>query len=264
MSEDIGNVEADLEVLMAALELAGILADRARRDALRLARHVRQDPPRSREEWANRAQLTDRDGRDLGWLDTSKARRIDLVDATGAGDRNVAKHQPAAAVREQQGPRQLVEVEGQFFEVSPGAGKGAPEQVRPISLEDAQARLSEHRPDLSTRMVGTSDPRLEVTRGTDAAAVSAERARALIDDAGQAAKTTAETTGRLPATSPAAAATSSGVAGPARSAAEVFGAIAEPAARGRGAESQAAAAAPSTAELTAVGATKPAGAGVSR
>lgn len=169
MSEDFGNIEAELEALIAALELAGTVADRARRDALRLVQHVRKDPPRSRKEWANRARLTDADGRDLGWLDTTKARRVDLGDATGANDRNVPEQRAEETGRERQGPGELVEVEGQFFEVHGGAGKGKPEQVRPITVEEAQARIAEHRPDLSTRMIGEGDPRLEVSQATQAA-----------------------------------------------------------------------------------------------
>lgn len=259
MSEDIGNVEAELEALMAALALAGTVAERVRRDALRLARHLRQDPPRSRQEWADRAQLQDRDGRDLGWLDTSQARRVDLADPTGANDRNVPEKQPTTA-REQQGPGELVELEGQFFEVHAAARQGAPEQVRPISLEDAQARLAEHRPDLNARMVGDTDPRLEISR------MQTYRASgpASVEDGLR----------RHPSTQPVAegheapgdASAGAGpradeAAGGRRSAAEAFGAASEPAGRGRDPESGAA---PSAAELTAVGATKPAETSVHR
>lgn len=237
MSEDIQNVEADLEALMAALEMIGAVAGRARRDALRLAQHLRADPPRSRQEWADRAQLVDGNGRDLGWLDTSQARRIELSDATGANDRNVPTRQQEAD-RGQEGPGELVELEGQFFEVQAGARRGAPEQVRPISLDDAQARLAEHRPDLQTRMVGDEDPRLEI------AGRAAEPGRAGHDRRGL---STAAEQFTAP---PAAAGASRG-----RSAAEAFGAVDEPTPRGRAEESEAA---PSSAELTAVGATKPA------
>lgn len=167
MSEDIANIEADIETLFAALELAGVAADRARRDAVRLARWVSQNPPRTRAEWEQRAQLRDGQGKELGYLDTSKARRIDLGDTSGAGDRDVPAQKPAdpAPTSAEQGPRPLVEIEGQFFEVTGSKGPGAPEQVRPISSQEAQARIQEHRPDLSTRMVGETDARLEVTRG---------------------------------------------------------------------------------------------------
>lgn len=167
MSEDIANIEADIEALFAALELAGVAADRARRDAVRLARWVSQNPPRTRAEWEQRAQLRDGQGKELGFLDTSKARRIDLGDASGAGDRDVPAQKPAtpAPTSAEQGPRPLVEIEGQFFEITGTKGPGAPEQVRPISTQEAQARIQEHRPDLSTRMVGETDARLEVTRG---------------------------------------------------------------------------------------------------
>ncbi|ROZ61636.1 hypothetical protein EDL96_12835 [Kocuria soli] len=253
MSEDIGNVEADLEALMAALELAGTVADRARRDALRLAQHLRKDPPRSRKEWADRAQLKDAEGRDLGWLDTSMARRVDLGEASGAKDRNIPQ-QSTSTGHEGPGPGELVELEGQFFKVQAGAGKATPEQVQPISVEDAQARLAEHRPDLQTRLVGEADPRLEISRRTPAGpervGTSAESepgpelptaasVRSAQQDPG------AETTQEQRPDAPAGG----------RSAAEAFGAVDQPGPRAR---PQGTEAAPSTAELTAIGATKPA------
>lgn len=176
MSEDIANIEADIEALFAALELAGVAADRARRDALRLARWVSQDPPRTRAEWEQRAELRDGQGKELGYLDTSKARRIDLSDTSGAGDRDVPAQKPPApaSTNAEQGPRPLVEIEGQFFEVTGSKGPGVPEQVRPISAQEAQARIQEHRPDLSTRMVGETDARLEVTRAQRASAATTQ------------------------------------------------------------------------------------------
>lgn len=167
MSEDIANVEADIEALFAALELAGVVADRARRDAMRLALNVKKAPPRSRQEWEQRAQLRDAHGKDLGWLDTSQARRIDLDDPSGAGDRHVpaAKAAPAKTVQQEAPGSELVEVGGQYFDVTAGKTAGAPEQVSPISVEEAQARIQQRRPDLSTRLIGEQDPRLEVSGG---------------------------------------------------------------------------------------------------
>lgn len=55
MSEDIGNFEAELEALIATLELAGVVADETGRRAVVLAQRMRQDAPRSRAEWDQRA-----------------------------------------------------------------------------------------------------------------------------------------------------------------------------------------------------------------
>lgn len=255
MSEDFGNIEAELEALIAALELAGTVAERARRDALRLAQHVRKDPPRSRAEWADRAQLTDAQGRDLGWLDTSKARRVDLGDATGAGDRHITEPRAEEPVRE--GPGELVEVDGQYFEVHSEAGRGVPEQVRPITVEEAQERITQHRPDLGTRMVGEQDPRLEITRTTPA--TQQERAQPVAsrspEPAGEVSQEATAFWSQTPA-EPSTPPTGGG-----RSAAEAFGAAPEPRSRPSGAESEAA---PSAAELSAVGATRPTETSLSR
>lgn len=259
MSEDFGNIEADLEALIAALELAGTVADRARRDALRLAKHVRKDPPRSRKEWANRARLTDADGRDLGWLDMAKARRVDLGDATEANDRNVPEQRADDTGRDRQGPGELVEVAGQFFEVHAEAGKGAPEQVRPITVEQAQARIAEHRPDLSTRMSGEHDPRLEITR-TRHAQASNEAARSGPAGTGAEARQHSGASWASVAWDEPAP-TGGGAVGARRSAAEAFGAVPDSRDRPRGLEAESA---PSSAELTAVGATRPAEANWSR
>lgn len=248
MSEDIGNVEADLEALMAALELAGVMADQARRRAVSLAQRMRKDAPRSRTEWDQRAQLVDGQGRDLGWMDTKDTRRIDLNDQTGAKDRNVS-----TKAREPARDSALMEADGQFFAVQPGQRPGDPERVRPISLEDAQARLEERRPDLEASRVEGADPRLEVTRPTSPAATtpgetsSAERERAGTPDLWDAPRSDGGAEqGR-----------------PERSAAEAFGASEARSSRPVGPE-DGKSAGPSTAELTAVGATKPAGASMNR
>lgn len=252
MSEDIGNVEADLEALMAALELAGVMADQARRRAVSLAQRMRKDAPRSRAEWNQRAQLVDGQGPDLGWMDTKDTRRIDLNDQTGAKDRNVStKASPAGQGVEEDSA--LMEADGQFFAVQHGQRPGDPERVRPIRLEGAQARLEERRPDLEARRVSDADPRLEVTRPasagtiTPAATSSAERERPGAQDLWDAPgpEGTAEQ-GR-----------------PGRSAAEAFGASDARSSRPVGPE-DGKSAGPSTAELTAVGATKSAGASMNR
>lgn len=160
MSEDIQGIEADLEALMAALELAGVMADRARREALRLAERFSTDAPQSRRQWEDRAQLRDGQGEPVGWLDTKDARRIDLTDPSGAGDRGIAAEPQRTGVA---GER-LLEIEGQFFEVTAGKGRGALEQVRAITGEQAQEAIESRRPDLSTRFVGEQDPRLEIRR----------------------------------------------------------------------------------------------------
>lgn len=149
MSEEAINVEADMEAITSALELAGVLGDQAIRNARRLARVVSKHPPRSRKEWEHRAQLTDAAGKDLGWLDTNKARRVDLKDRSGRSDQlldNLTRRRQEPAGRED--PGAVMEVEGQFFLVTQRAGKGAPETVEPISIDRAQELLAEHRPDI--------------------------------------------------------------------------------------------------------------------
>lgn len=248
MSEDIGNVEADLEALMAALELAGVMADQARRQAVALAQRMRKDAPRSRAEWDQRAQLVDGQGHDLGGMDTKDTRRIDLNDQTGSKDRNVStKTSPA------EGDTALMEAEGQFFAIQPGQRPEDPERVRPISLEGAQARLAEHRPDLEVRHVDDGEPRLEVTRPTSTATTTA----------GEASGAGRERPGsgsqwEMPETERSAEGDR-----PERSAAEAFGAASSRSSR-RTAPDEDQGAGPSTAELTAVGATKTAGAGMNR
>lgn len=148
MSEEAVNIEADMEAITSALELAGVLGDQAVRNARRLARVVSKHPPRSRKEWEHRAQLTDAAGKDLGWLDTNKARRVDLKDRSGRSDQlldNLTRRQEPAG---REDPGAVMEVEGQFFLVTQRAGKGAPETVEPISTERAQELLAEHRPDI--------------------------------------------------------------------------------------------------------------------
>lgn len=261
MSEDIGNLEADLEALMAALELAGTLAERSRHDALRLMRHLHKDPPRSREEWANRAQLLDANGQDLGWLDTSQARRVDLADTTGARDRGV--DQKPASAGERRGPGELVELEGQFFEVHTAAGKGVPEHVRPISQEEAQARIKEHRPDLRMRVLDAADGRVEITRA-DSNGWTRGTSSAHGDAAQRAGVPTpvaaAGPSDRVGWDDSAQASPGASAAGR-RSAAEAFGAVDQPRQRER---AETPAGAPSEAELSAVGATKSAETSLSR
>ncbi|KAA9394171.1 hypothetical protein FCK90_08630 [Kocuria coralli] len=192
MSEDIANIDADIEALFAALELAGVVADRARRDAARLAKYVSNHAPRTRQEWEKRAQLRDADGNELGWLDTSQAKRISLEDASGGSDRGLnptpAPAQEAAPAPDAQREKpagELVEIQGQFFEVTQGKEQGTPEQVRPISVEEAQARIQAHRPDLNARLVGEQDPRLEITAQGKEAGTDTERIRAVKEPAQQ-------------------------------------------------------------------------------
>lgn len=245
MSEDIGNVEADLEALMAALELAGVLAEQSRRQAMRLAQHVRKAPPRSREDWADRARLMDVNGQRLGWLDTSKAQRINLDDPSGAGDRNLTEARRQTAESPRAGS--VLELEGQHFEVQAGARKGDPERVRPISVQEAQARIAEHRPDM-------------MEHGAEAAAAGAKGRENETESAGEAMQRLRTVADERPAWTAAPEAREAG-AGGGQSAAEAFGASRVRRGPGPAAEP---AAAPSDAELTAVGATRTASPRVER
>lgn len=149
MSEDLAALESDLEALMAALELAGVMAEQARTQARRLAKLVSREVPKSRAEWSHRAQLNS-DGENLGWLDTKDARRVNLADATGAKDRLEGKSRGAKQEEGTQGQQvsEIVEVEGQFFAVTHAAGIGQPEQVEAISAERARTLLERHRPEI--------------------------------------------------------------------------------------------------------------------
>lgn len=149
MSDDLAVVEAELEALMAALELAGVLAGQARQQAVRVARRLTREAPTSRAEWDHRAQLNS-DGKNLGWLDTKDARRVNLTDASGAKDQLHAPAHTQEQEQTQQAPEvsEIVEVEGQFFAVTHAAGTGRPEQVEAISAERARALLEQHRPEI--------------------------------------------------------------------------------------------------------------------
>lgn len=153
MSDDLAVVEAELEALMAALELAGVLAGQARDQAVRVARRLTREAPTSRADWDHRAQLNS-DGKNLGWLDTKDARRVNLTDASGAKDQLHAPAHTQEQIQQtqqtQQAPEvsEIVEVEGQFFAVTHAAGTGRPEQVEAISAERARALLEQHRPEI--------------------------------------------------------------------------------------------------------------------
>lgn len=244
MSEDIGNVEAELEALMAALEMAGVMADQARRRAVSLAKRMRKDAPRSRAEWDQRAQLVDGQGRDLGWMDTKDTRRIDLNDQTGAKDRGVgatwsARHRAG-------GDSALMEADGQFFAVQPGQRPGDPERVRPISLDEAERELEGRRPDLDVRRIEEGDPHLEVTRATSSTSKGGELADLMGERAGANPSAVWDAPGQEQAAEG---------GRPGRSAAEALGALTSRPGRTARSEGEEVAA-PSTAELTAVGATK--------
>ncbi|WP_270263012.1 hypothetical protein [Kocuria marina] len=150
MSDDLAVVEAELEALMAALELAGVLAGQARDQAVRVAKRLTREAPTSRADWDHRAQLNS-DGKNLGWLDTKDARRVNLTDASGAKDQlHAPAHTQEQIQQTQQAPEvsEIVEVEGQFFAVTHAAGTGRPEQVEAISAERARALLEQHRPEI--------------------------------------------------------------------------------------------------------------------
>lgn len=149
MSDDLAVVEAELETLMAALELAGVLAGQARHQAVRVAKRLTREAPTSRAQWDHRAQLNS-DGKNLGWLDTKDARRVNLTDASGAKDQLHAPAHTQQQEQTQQAPEvsEIVEVEGQFFAVTHAAGTGRPEQVEAISAERARALLEQHRPEI--------------------------------------------------------------------------------------------------------------------
>lgn len=149
MSDDLAVVEAELETLMAALELAGVLAGQARHQAMRVAKRLTREAPTSRAAWDHRAQLNS-DGKNLGWLDTKDARRVNLTDASGAKDQLHATAHTQEQEQTQQAPEvsEIVEVEGQFFAVTHAAGTGRPEQVEAISAERARALLEQHRPEI--------------------------------------------------------------------------------------------------------------------
>lgn len=149
MSDDLAVVEAELEALMAALELAGVLAGQARQQAVRVAKRLTREAPTSRAQWDHRAQLNS-DGKNLGWLDTKDARRVNLTDASGAKDQLHAPAHTHEQEQTQQAPEvsEIVEVEGQFFAVTHAAGTGRPEQVEAISAERARALLEQHRPEI--------------------------------------------------------------------------------------------------------------------
>ena len=243
MSEDIGNFEAELEALIATLELAGVVADETGRRAVVLAQRMRQDAPRSRAEWDQRAQLVDAQGRELGWMDTKDTRRIDLSDQTGDKDRGVGAM--SSARHRAGGDSALMEADGQFFAVQPGQRPGDPERVRPISLDEAERELEGRRPDLEGRRIEEGDRHLEVTRATSSTSKGGELADPMGERAGADPSAVWDAPGQEQAERPG------------KSAAEAFGALTSRAGRTARSEGDEVAG-PSTAELTAVGATKPA------
>lgn len=137
-------IEGGWEALLEALELAKVTADVAIRNTKRLSQYMDSKPPKNREEWATRSQVADKDGQEVGWLSNQDARQIDLSDRSGRGD---------VGLTEEPGQKApvLKELEGQFFVVTRPAGVGTPEELQPLNLQDAQALIREHRPDLSVR-----------------------------------------------------------------------------------------------------------------
>lgn len=137
-------IEGGWEALLEALELAKVTADVAIRNTRRLSQYMDSKPPKNREEWATRSQVADKDGQEVGWLSNQDARQIDLSDRSGRGD---------VGLTEEPGQKApvLKELEGQFFVVTRPAGVGTPEELQPLNLQDAQALIREHRPDLSVR-----------------------------------------------------------------------------------------------------------------